>query len=667
MNRTAKRVLAGGVALAAALGCCLGGVRVYRGRHRAVVPVYALSDLSSPFSQEDTHTDGVVSTEQFQAEYLSDTQTVAEVAVEQGQQVKKGDLLFTYDSTLTEIDLKRKQIEVEQKKIERLEAQKELKKIKTYRPGKPIPGSAHTTRVKGERVPEEVPVYEGLDLVTGDGQQDTPFSYLWKDGFLLSDELLAAAMQGEVDCYVRFYLGGREVRFPEPEPEPEPDPEPEESDPEEPEEEMVVIDPSQEDPDEGEGDPSGSPDASEHPDPGTPGDGSGDGSGSGSEGGAPGDGSESGASGDGSQSGGEDSTGQNGGTPDGSGSAQAGDAVPLRETEHFERFEALYMTLSRTGAEVHRTEEPEEEPYSAYWVYHCQHTVDGYRSVLVSMSVGGIEREVGTPFPPMTDKENPLKQSKPKDTTFKDPGIVYNAAELAAMRREQESLIRDCEVELRLLEVERKQLDRELNNSAVFSALDGVVLELNDPKELEDSQPLLKVSGGGGYLIRGSVSELALDSVKPGQSVSISDWASGESYQGTVQSVSEYPTSSRGWSEGNSNVSYYPFTVTVDGSANLEENNMVDMSYAAQSDGGENSTYVLTSFLRREGSRSYILLERDGKLEQRYVRTGRSLWGMYTEVLGGLEEDLYLAFPYGKNVRAGAATEHTGVEALYGM
>jgi hypothetical protein len=201
----------------------------------------------------------------------------------------------------------------------------------------------------------------------------------------------------------------------------------------------------------------------------------------------------------------------------------------------------------------------------------------------------------------------------------------------------------------------------------VYSALDGVVLELNNPKDLEDNQPVLKVSGGGGYLIRGSVSELALDSVQPGKTVNINDWSTGENYQGTVKAVSEYPSERGGWSEGNNNVSYYSFSVSVDPSANLEENNYVEMSYAQGEEEGGNSVYLLNSFIRSEGAKSYILYEQDGKLVKQYVRTGRNMWGMYTEIIGGLEPDLYLAFPYGKNVREGALTEHSSVEEIYGV
>jgi hypothetical protein len=53
-------------------------------------------------------------------------------------------------------------------------------------------------------------------------------------------------------------------------------------------------------------------------------------------------------------------------------------------------------------------------------------------------------------------------------------------------------------------------------------------------------------------------------------------------------------------------------------------------------------------------------------LEKRFVTTGKSLWGSYTEILEGLGEGDFVAFPYGKNVKPGAETVESDLSALYG-
>ena len=56
----------------------------------------------------------------------------------------------------------------------------------------------------------------------------------------------------------------------------------------------------------------------------------------------------------------------------------------------------------------------------------------------------------------------------------------------------------------------------------------------------------------------------------------------------------------------------------------------------------------------------------NGKLEQRWVTTGKSLWGSYTEILEGLSAEDWIAFPYGKNVKPGVAAQEGDLSNLYG-
>ena len=55
----------------------------------------------------------------------------------------------------------------------------------------------------------------------------------------------------------------------------------------------------------------------------------------------------------------------------------------------------------------------------------------------------------------------------------------------------------------------------------------------------------------------------------------------------------------------------------------------------------------------------------NGKLEKREVGTGKTLWGNYVEITSGLTMDDFIAFPYGKDVKAGADTVEAGIEELY--
>ena len=237
-----------------------------------------------------------------------------------------------------------------------------------------------------------------------------------------------------------------------------------------------------------------------------------------------------------------------------------------------------------------------------------------------------------------------------------DLGSGYTAAQIAQMRSEQEKTIKDLNFQIKMAEAEYKIKQMEASDGNVYAQIDGVVMSLLTEEEAREmGQPLMKVSGGGGFYVEGAVSELEKDNLKVGQEVTINDWNTGMTYTGTVRAVGDFPSTNNSWNGmGNPNASYYPFTVYVDESADLQEGRYVSVMYSSAE--AQNGIYLENPFVRTEQGKSYVyLLGADGKLEKRFVTTGKSLWGSYTEILDGLTAEDYLAFPYGKNVRDGAA------------
>ena len=166
--------------------------------------------------------------------------------------------------------------------------------------------------------------------------------------------------------------------------------------------------------------------------------------------------------------------------------------------------------------------------------------------------------------------------------------------------------------------------------------------------------------------MEGTVSELEKEKLQIGQEVTVNDWNTGMQYTGTVQSVGDFPAADGNWNGmGNPNASYYPFSVFIDGSADLQSGSYVSVMYSTAAN--EQGIYLENPFLRTEQGKTYVYVRgADGKLEKRFVTTGKSLWGSYTEVLDGLTAEDYIAFPYGKTVAEGAATVESDLSALYG-
>lgn len=196
MKKIIYRILALLMVVALVVGCGFGGWSIYQNYHGGSVEVFEVAELSTTYWGDEKQTEGFVTTDQLQTEYLSDTQTVEEIMVKEGQKVKKGDVLFTYDSTLNDLDLKHKQIELQKKQLEIQDAQKELKVIRTYRAGVPIPGSSSGYKPSKPSKPakpeKEKPTYPGLFLVSGTGTAKDPYCYIWKENFLFTDDLPAA-------------------------------------------------------------------------------------------------------------------------------------------------------------------------------------------------------------------------------------------------------------------------------------------------------------------------------------------------------------------------------------------------------------------------------------------------------------------------------------------
>lgn len=235
---------------------------------------------------------------------------------------------------------------------------------------------------------------------------------------------------------------------------------------------------------------------------------------------------------------------------------------------------------------------------------------------------------------------------------------------------EKAQAVKEQEVNLKVAKLKLDKKLAELGDGNVYAEFDGTVKAVRNPDEAyNNSEAVVELSGGGGYYVTGTLSEMDLGSVQVGDSVSISSWMTGAACEGTIVSIDDYPTSNgNNWGDGNSNVSYYPFKVFVTEDANLQPNDYVDIQYQKDTSAEESgsSLYLQSMFIRTDNGKSYVMARgEDGRLEQRWVQTGRDLWGSYTQIRGGLTIDDYVAFPYGRDVVEGAHTQEATVDQLY--
>ena len=555
-----------------------------------------------------TESYGMVTTDRVQSVFVTDTQKVTEILVYQGQTVKKGDVLYRYDTTLSDLELERKDLGIQQMEMNLKNAKAELKTLKAMKP-MVIPDEPKETKPKQEEV-KKVPSgqeagvpFEGV----GDGKtKNTPF-YIWartlafddKDIYRLFDQ--AEKSVGE-SIYVVFCIATRAggdithktgVQFTWK----ERDPEAGQTVPTETvEPQQPVAEPDEpEDPEENdqpESDETEEPEETTRP----------------SESAEP-----------------EESTG-------------SGDAEePSESTEPEESTDPSESTEPEESTQPTVPTMPDTDGKEQYF------TMKFYNPTSVSLV----------------------------DTN--DSDVVWNSgytySELVSMRNEKQKEIDELTFQIKIGKAELKIMEKEADRGEVKAEFDGVVVSVLEPQNAKEiNAPMIKVAGGGGFYVEGAVSEMDLATITVGQVVTVNSWDTYMTYEGTVVEVGQYPTEDGNYySSGASNVSYYPYKVFIDESADLQEGGYVSMTYQSEPS-EEGQMYLENAFIRRENNESFVFVRGEsGLLEKRTVQTGDSSGGYMTQILSGLSETDFIAFPYGKDVVEGAPTVEGTFEDLYGV
>ena len=563
---------------------------------------------------------GMVTTDKVQTLYVSGTQTITEILVYPGQTVKKGDVLFTYDTTLSDLAIERKDLANQQLEVELKTAQAELTALKKMKPIQYKPGSgSSSTKTDYTKSPADKALLNTVYSTKTTGKSSASPLYFWlQTNTQVNDELIAsifAHAQGDPSyVYVVFQMssGNRTntefsvhtgVKFTKVY----------ETPPTIPTTPTTPADPTN---------PSDPADPTDPTTPSTPGD-------------------------------------------------------PTQPTTPSEPSVPTTPTEPSTPSEPTTPSEPSEP------------------TVPSDPSEPGEISEPPAPSEPQTPPTDPTEPSETSESTpmpaqekvltgysmtFFDPpsapnedsGTVewndgYTSAELTAMRNEKQAEIKQLQFDIKMGKAELKIMKKEADSGKITAEFAGVVSEILEPATaLASGLPLMKVTGGGGYYVEGTVSELALDTIELGQTVTVNSWDTGMVYTGTITEIGTYPTESQGYVYGSSNMSYYPYKVFIDQSADLQDGFYVSMTYQTEEQSA-GILYLQNAFLRTEGNRTYVFVRNpDGLLEKRYLDCGVSSDGYMTPVYAGITEEDFVAFPYGSTIEEGAPTFEGSTQDLYG-
>ena len=604
-NKIVVRVGAGVLAVAVVTGTVLG-VRAARGGSNAV-GVYELSGLSSDADNMGMSSEmsGTVSADEVQTVYVSDTQTVTKVFVEEGQQVRKGDVLLTYDTTLTDIELTRKELEIQKQKLELEKMQKQVKTRKRL-DAPPEEGGSSTSGIPetgGEDKDKQIQDLQNKikDLQDQVKKLEDSSSSAGKDLDKLKSQLKDAE-----DAKAELEQKLQEI-------------DDQKYDEQIAEKQQTIDDLTKQlislMPDEV------------------------------------------------SDSDVENGVVKNYHIVQGTGTAEDPKFVILADTQ-----EVSTGLLSKLDLK-------EGKNYLIF-VTTQDNKVEGDILTKYGMvCTNTIDEQNNSKYQYSFFDASAFTYKKDNGNGGGGGGIVMpgggggmdnklTAAEIAELK----SKIKETDLAVRVAENELKQMQEEKDNGQVVASVNGKIASVTDADTARaDGTPMIKVTGTGGYKITCSIGELARDDVQIGEEVQVTSYENGGQYTGTIQSIGDMPTTDNAdyWSVS-TNTSFYPMTVVVDADADLSDNEYVSVQRESAGTSSGEGFYLENMYILNENGKSYVYVRGDNnRLEKRQIKTGVIYYGS-TQVLSGLDRNTdWIAFPYGKQVKDGAATREATTDELY--
>ena len=604
-NKIVVRVGAGVLAVAVVTGTVLG-VRAARGGSNAV-GVYELSGLSSDadnmgMSSEMSDT---VSADEVQTVYVSDTQTVTKVFVEEGQQVRKGDVLLTYDTTLTDIELTRKELEIQKQKLELEKMQKQVKTRKRL-DAPPEEGGSSTSGIPetgGEDKDKQIQDLQNKikDLQDQVKKLEDSSSSAGKDLDKLKSQLKDAE-----DAKAELEQKLQEI-------------DDQKYDEQIAEKQQTIDDLTKQlislMPDEV------------------------------------------------SDSDVENGIVKNYHIVQGTGTAEDPKFVILADTQEVST--GLLSKLNLKEGKNYlifvttQDNKVEGDILTKYGMV-CTNTIDEQNNSKYQYSFFDASA--------FTYKKDNGNGGGGGGIVMPGGGGGMDNKLTAAEISELKSKIKETDLAVRVAENELKQMQEEKDNGQVVASVNGKIASVTDADTARaDGTPMIKVTGTGGYKITCSIGELARDDVQIGEEVQVTSYETGGQYSGTIQSIGDMPTTDNADYWGvSTNTSFYPMTVVVNADADLSDNEYVSVQRESTGTSSGEGFYLESMFILNENGKSYVYVRGDNnRLEKRQIKTGVIYYGS-TQVLSGLDRNTdWIAFPYGKQVKDGAATREATTDELY--
>ena len=234
----------------------------------------------------------------------------------------------------------------------------------------------------------------------------------------------------------------------------------------------------------------------------------------------------------------------------------------------------------------------------------------------------------------------------------------YTEIELAKAIRDKKQELKTLDLGLKKAQLSLSENKALLNDGVIRAKRSGIVRNIKKTSDsLQDGNTFLEVAGGQGTYIKGSISELMLNQIKVGDTISAYCRTSGETFDAKIQSIDTVPSSNSNYNgSGNPNVSYYDFEAYAKDASKIQAGEYLELTFNSAGD-TTSSIWLSKAYVKQEGNKYYVLKDVHGKLKKQYVTVGKIVWGDTMEIKDGLSDTDYIAFAYSKNAKEGVKTQ----------
>lgn len=227
--------------------------------------------------------------------------------------------------------------------------------------------------------------------------------------------------------------------------------------------------------------------------------------------------------------------------------------------------------------------------------------------------------------------------------------------------------LKEAEINVKAKESAVRQSETLLANAVVCAPVDGRIQSISESGTDNNGNPLayITIQQTGSYRIKGTIGELQRGAIMEGTRMEVLSRTDDRTWAGTITLV-DYESPSQenpnamnygGVSNEMTGSSKYPFYLELDSTDGLLLGQHVYLQLENQDAAASTLSIGSTFVAYEEDGTPYVWADRNGKLEKRSVELGEyNMMNDSYEILSGLTEEDYIAFPDGELCVEGAPT-----------